>query len=139
MKNLLITLLIFCVGITSGFTPLPGSSEIVLPSPFEDIVTALKKGDAGSLTAYLDSNVEINISGKSDTYSKAQAIVILKDFFNKNSVKSFDLIHQGEGGGGSRFGIGNLVTTNGSYRTSFFLQKKGTALILNELRFENKQ
>ena len=135
MKKLLITLLIFC----GGITPLFSSSEVVLPAPFEDIVTALKKGDAGSLTAYLDSNVEINISGKSDTYSKAQAIVILKDFFNKNSVKSFDLIHQGEGGGGSRFGIGNLVTTNGSYRTSFFLQKKGNALILNEMRFENKQ
>lgn len=139
MNKLLITLMIFCGGITSAFTPLLNSFKDVSSPPFEDIVIALKKGDVTSLTAYLDNNVEINISGKSDTYTKAQAIVILKDFFNKNSVKSFDLLHQGEGGGGSKFGIGNLTTSNGSYRTSFFLQKKSGALTLNELRFENKQ
>lgn len=139
MKTLLITLMIFCGGVTSAFTPLLNSFQNVTSPPFEDIILALKKGDVASLTTYLDNNIEINISGKSDTYSKAQAIVILKDFFNKNSVKSFELLHQGEGGGGSRFGIGNLTTSNGSYRTSFFLQKKSGALILNELRFENKQ
>ncbi len=106
--------------------------------PFEDVVSAIKQGDAGSLSRHLDNTVEINISGRSNSYSKAQAEIILKDFFSKNQVKSFELLHQGEAGGGSRYGIGNMTTTGGHYRTSFFLQKKGSTLVLNELRFESK-
>jgi hypothetical protein len=106
--------------------------------PFEDVVSAIKQGDAGNLSRYLDNTVEINIAGRSSSYSKAQAEIILKDFFSKNQVKSFELLHQGEAGGGSRYGIGNMVTGGGSFRTSFFLQKKGNSLVLNELRFESK-
>lgn len=106
--------------------------------PFEDVIGAIKSGDVGNLSRYLDNTVEINIAGRSSSYSKAQAEIILKDFFSKNQVKSFELLHQGEAGGGSRYGIGNMVTGGGSYRTSFFLQKKGNSLVLNELRFESK-
>jgi len=106
--------------------------------PFEDVISALKQGDAGSLSRFLDNTVEINIAGRSSSYSKAQAEIILKDFFSKNQVKSFELLHQGEAGGGSRYGIGNMATSGGSFRTSFFLQKKGGSLVLNELRFESK-
>lgn len=104
--------------------------------PFEDVVSAIKQGDVNGLSRYLDNTVEINITGKSNSYSKAQAEIILKDFFSKNQVKSFELIHQG--GEGSRFGIGNMSTSGGNFRISFFLQKKGGAMVLNELRFENK-
>ena len=106
--------------------------------PFEDVISAIKQGDAGNLSRFLDNTVEINIAGRSSSYSKAQAEIILKDFFSKNQVKSFELLHQGEAGGGSRYGIGNMVTGGGSFRTSFFLQKKGGSLVLNELRFESK-
>lgn len=110
----------------------------MVQGPFEDVVSAIKQGDAGNLSRYLDNTVEINMGGHSTSYSKAQAEIILKDFFSKNQVKSFELLHQGEAGGGSRYGIGNMVTGGGSFRTSFFLQKKGSSLVLNELRFESK-
>ncbi|GEP95348.1 hypothetical protein CCY01nite_16080 [Chitinophaga cymbidii] len=109
-----------------------------MAGPFEDVVAALKKGDVTALSKQLDKTVEINIGGRSNSYSKAQADIILKDFFEKNQVKSFELIHQGEAGGGSRFGVGKLVTSGGEFRLSFFLQKKGDVLVLNELRFESK-
>jgi hypothetical protein len=80
--------------------------------------------------------VEINIGGRSNSYSKAQAEIILKDFFAKNQVKSFELVHQG--GDTSRFGIGNMTTGSGTFRVSFFLQKKAGSMVLNELRFESK-
>ncbi|SCC01663.1 protein of unknown function [Chitinophaga costaii] len=105
---------------------------------FDLVVSAIKQGNVSGLTPYLDNTIEINISGKSNSYSKTQAEVILKEFFSKNQVKSFDLLHQGEGGGGSRFGIGNMNTAAGAYRTYFLLQKKGSSMVLNELRFETK-
>ncbi len=136
MKKLLIVLGILLGGVISAFTLSASSYEVTVAGPFEDVVGAIKQGDVNGLSRYMDANVEINISGKSSSYSKAQAEIILKDFFSKNQVKSFELVHQG--GEGSRFGIGNLTTAGGNYRLSFFLQKKGSSMVLNELRFENK-
>lgn len=131
MKKLIFGLgVLLACGMFTAFTLMAG--------PFEDVISAIKKGDVTTMSKYLDKTVEINIAGKSSSYSKAQADIILKDFFEKNQVKSFEILHQGEAGGGSRYGIGTLVTSAGTYRLSFFLQKKGETLVLNELRFENK-
>lgn len=125
-------------GIITAFTLSASSMKSPVAGPFEEVVSAIKQGDVGALSRYLDNTVEINMAGKSNSYSKAQAEIILKDFFSKNQVKSFELIHQGESGGGARFGIGNMGTSGGNFRTSFVLQKKGSSLVLNELRFESK-
>ena len=137
MKKLLMVLGILLLGgVFTTFTSSARPIEIVAAGPFEDVVAALKQGDINGLSSSLDNNVEINIAGKPNSYSKAQAEIILKDFFSKNPVKSFELVHQG--GDNSRFGIANMVTNNGTFRVSFFLQKKGGSMVLNELRFENK-
>jgi hypothetical protein len=138
MKKLLMVLGIMLLGgVFTIFTVSARSTSMIIAAgPFEDVVSALKQGDVSGLSRYLDNNVEINISGKSNSYSKAQAEIILKDFFAKNQVKSFELVHQG--GDNSRFGIGNMATSSGSFRVSFFLQKKAGSMVLNELRFENK-
>jgi hypothetical protein len=139
MKKLMYVLGVVLFGsIITGFTLSATTMKSTAAGPFEDVVGAIKQGDVSALSRYLDNTVEINISGKSNSYSKSQAEIILKDFFAKNQVKSFELIHQGEGGGGSRFGIGNMGTSGGAFRTSFFLQKKGGSMVLNELRFEIK-
>ncbi|HEY9256806.1 DUF4783 domain-containing protein [Chitinophaga sp.] len=137
MKKLLIVLGIMLLGgVFTSFTLSARSISITVAGPFEDVVAALKQGDVNGLSRYLDNTVEINISGKSNSYSKAQAEIILKDFFSKNQVKSFELVHQG--GDSSRFGIGTMTTGSGTFRVSFFLQKKGGSMVLNELRFESK-
>ncbi|NSL89125.1 DUF4783 domain-containing protein [Chitinophaga solisilvae] len=138
MKKLLIVLVVLLGGFISAFAVSAGSMEDdhTFAGPFEDVVGAIKQGDVNALSRYLDNNVEINISGKANSYSKAQAEIILKDFFSKNQVKSFELLHQG--GDNSRYGIGTLATSGGTFRLSFFLQKKGGSFVLNELRFENK-
>lgn len=139
MRKLMYVLgLVLLGGIITAFTLSAATLKTHAAGPFEDVVSAIKQGDASALSRYLDNTVEINISGKSNSYSKSQAEIILKDFFGKNQVKSFELIHQGEAGGGSRFGIANIGTSGGTFRTSFFLQKKGGSMVLNELRFENK-
>jgi hypothetical protein len=74
---------------------------------------------------------------KSNTYSRSQAEMVLKDFFSTNGVKSFEVLHKGENGG-SQYCIGTLNTRNGLYRTTVFMKQKADRLVLQELRFENK-
>lgn len=104
-------------------------------TPFDGVVQAIKAGNAAGLNKYFDNMVEITLQDHSNSYSKAQAEVILREFFARNSVRSFQLIHQG--GAESKFGIGNLVTVNGTFRITFFMRQKGKTYVLQEIRFEN--
>ncbi|MEI7734888.1 MAG: DUF4783 domain-containing protein [Ferruginibacter sp.] len=103
----------------------------------DEVVAALKNGDAAQIAKYFDNTVEITMPDKSNSYSKNQAEVVLKDFFSTNGVKSFEVNHKGENAG-SQYCIGTLVTKNGSFRTTVFMKQKGDKQLLQEIRFENR-
>jgi len=103
----------------------------------DEVVAALKNGDAAQIAKYFDNTVEITMPDKSNSYSKNQAEVVLKDFFSTNGVKSFEVNHKGENAG-SQYCIGTLITKNGSFRTTVFMKQKGDKQLLQEIRFENR-
>lgn len=103
----------------------------------DDIIAAMKTGNASQVAKFFDNNVEISMPDKSNSYSKSQGELVLKDFFANNFVKSFDIIHKGENAG-SQYCIGTLVTRGGSFRTTIFMKQKGDQQVLQELRFENR-
>ena len=103
----------------------------------DDVVNALKTGNAAGISKYFDNTVEITLPGKSSSYSKSQAEVIITDFFNNNPVKNFELMHKGENAG-SIYCIGTLITKTGSYRTTVFMKQKSGLYTLQEIRFETK-
>jgi hypothetical protein len=113
--------------------------SFTLQDPMTNVVSALKKGNVQELSHYFDNMVEISLPSNANSYSKSQAVVILKEFFSDHQVKSFSLIHKGSSGEGSSFGIGSLVTNAGTYRTTFFFRQKGDSVVLQELRFEKKK
>jgi hypothetical protein len=103
----------------------------------DEVVTAMKNGDAAMIAKHFDNTVEITMPDKSNSYSKNQAEIVLRDFFSTNTVKSFEVIHKGENAG-SQYCIGTLVTKNGSFRTTVFMKQKGEKQLLQEIRFENR-
>ena len=112
-------------------------SSFTLFTSIDEVVTAMKNGDAVQIARFFDNTVEITMPDKSNNYSKNQAEVVLKDFFNTNGIKGFDVIHKGENAG-SQYCIGTLVTKNGSFRTTVFMKQKGDKQLLQEIRFENR-
>lgn len=103
-------------------------------SGLEDVIGALRTGNATELARYVDDNIEIRLPDGSDTYSRAQAVMILKDFFNNNGVKGFTVLHKGDKGG-SQFCIGTLQTRSGNYRTTVFMNTKNNRQLVKEIRF----
>jgi antitoxin component YwqK of YwqJK toxin-antitoxin module len=100
-----------------------------------EVIKAIKTGNATEVSKYFDNTVEITLPQKSNSYSKRQALLVLRDFFNENQVKNFDVIHQSEKEG-SEYCIGTLTTTNGSFRTTIFMKQSGARQLIQELRFE---
>ncbi len=118
------------------FTVLTFLSSFSLMSGIDDIIAALKTGNSSQIAAYFDNTVEITLPEKSNSYSKSQAEVVLRDFFNNNPVRSFEILHKGENAG-SQYCIGTLNTKNASYRTTVFMKQKAGKQTLQEIRFEN--
>ncbi|MGH2565642.1 MAG: DUF4783 domain-containing protein [Ginsengibacter sp.] len=102
---------------------------------FDDVVKAIKAGDATQVSKYFDNTVEITLPEKSSSYSKSQAELVLRDFFAANTVKDFEILHRSNNSG-SQYCIGNLKTINGTFRTTIFMKQKGSKEVLQELRFE---
>lgn len=104
----------------------------------DQITAAIRVGNAGELSRYLDSRVDISLPEKSDSYSKIQAEMIIRDFFTNNGVQNFTIKHRDRApnGSGSEFCVGVLQTHNGDYRTTLFLKQKGDRQLLQEIRFQ---
>jgi hypothetical protein len=103
--------------------------------PYEDIANSIRSGDAKSVSKYFSNSVDLTLISQEDVYSKAQAEQIIKDFFNKNTPRSFTIIHKGESKDGAKYAIGNMATSNGNYRVYFYFKVSGTVVNIQELRF----
>ena len=110
-------------------------SSFTFQSGIDEVIGALRSGNASELAKYFDDNVELTLPDKSDNYSKAQALLIVKDFFSNNDVKGFDLKHKGDSPGG-HFCIGTLQTKVGNFRTNVFMKAKGNKEVVTLIRFQ---
>jgi hypothetical protein len=106
-----------------------------IPLSLADIINAIKSGSASEISQFLDNTVDITLPGKSNSYSKSQAELVIRDFFSINPVKDFTVIHKSDNAG-SQYCIGNLETANGVFRTTIFVRQKNDRQVVQELRFE---
>jgi hypothetical protein len=109
------------------------------PSDFyslDAVATAFRSGNVNQLSPYLDLRVDISLPDKSDTYSKSQAEMVIRDFFSTHSVRNFKILQQGESGD-FIFCSGILQTQSGNYRTTLFFRQKGEKQFLQEIRFQS--
>jgi len=125
MKRLFSALLVGFTLALSSFTDQSGIDEVI---------NALRSGNSAQLSGYFDENVELTLPDKSDNYSRAQAQLIVKDFFGNNGVKGFELKHKGDSPSG-HFCIGTLQTNAGKFRTNVFMKVKNGKEVVKEIRF----
>lgn len=111
-------------------------SSFEYQNALDGVITAMKSGNATELSRYFDDNVEVALPVKSDSYSKAQAQVIIKDFFANNGVRGFELKHKGDAPGG-HYCIGTLQTKSGNFRAHVFLKTKSNREVVNQIRFQS--
>ena len=128
MKLIFTFLLLGSFLVLSSFTTQKGIDEVI---------GALRSGNASQLASHFDDNVEITLPDKSDNYSKAQAQLIGRDFFVNNGVKGFEVKHKGDSPGGSHFCIGTLQTNAGNFRTNVFMKMKNGREVVKEIRFQS--
>jgi hypothetical protein len=104
-------------------------------SGIDDVITALKSGNASGISRYFDSYIDITLPDKSSNYSKSQGELIIKDFFSNTGVKNFEVKHKGDNDNGE-YCIGTLQTRNGNYRTTVYMRVKGSKQVIQDIRIQ---
>ena len=101
----------------------------------DEVISAIKSGNATGVTKYFDNYVDISMPDKSSNYSKSQGEVILKDFFTNNGIKNFDVKFKGNNDNGD-YCIGTIQTKNGSYRATVYMRVKGGKQVIQDIRIQ---
>jgi hypothetical protein len=108
--------------------------SVVLPD--SEINNAIKKGDYKTLAKYFNQTIELTIPGNEGTYSKTQAEMIIKDFFNKYPPKNFIVKNTGKAKSDMTYIIGDLITDKATFRTYYLLIEKSGSYYIQQLKFE---
>ncbi|NEN24100.1 DUF4783 domain-containing protein [Cryomorpha ignava] len=103
----------------------------------QGITKAIQEGNAKALGGYFTKTVDLTVKDVEDVYSKEQAEVILTRFFDENKTKTYTVKHEGKSKLDDYYYIGDLVTSTGTYRLTFFLKKDGEVFRVKQLRIEN--
>lgn len=112
-------------------------SPVLAQNVPDQVATALKRGDASSVSRHFGDLVDITINKKQNNYSPAHAEMVLRDWFSKNDPSKYEAEHSGTSSGNSVFfSIGQLTTSTGKYRVYMLFKQRDNALQLSEIRFE---
>ncbi len=102
---------------------------------FAPMKEAVKAGNASELIKYFNPSVDLNLEGEVNTYSKAQAEFVLRDFFKKHSPTDFNIVHTGASKGGLQFAIGKYQSGSDSYTVLMRVREVEKANLIHEMSF----
>lgn len=114
---------------------------IFIPAQFQsnlvnDVSGNFKSGNAKEIAKYFNNSVELSISDETDTYSKAQAEQILRDYFTKNVPVNSTVIHLINTNPNYQIGILSLITKTVKCRVTVTFKKVSGDFLITELRIE---
>ena len=104
----------------------------------EDISFAIRSGNSRNISKYFIEQIDLKMIDKESVYSKQQAEMILKDFFEKHIVKTYTVAHKSEPKNGSQYVIGALDTSKGKFKTYFLIKTSADKSLVQQFRIENE-
>jgi hypothetical protein len=107
------------------------------PGLVDNIAAAIKAGNSKELAKYFGPTVEIILPGIEGAYSKAQAEIIMKDFFTRFAPVSF-VVNQNKmnSSGGSQFIIGTYKSKDEILNVYILLKPVSNQFVIQQIHFE---
>ena len=104
-----------------------------------NVTEALAKGNAQGVGAYFAGNVDLTLPGDEDIYKKAEATAKLAAFFTSHKPSSFEVKHRGTSKLNDHYRIGELKSSAGEFRVTFFMKKEGEQFKISQFRVEEAE
>ena len=108
----------------------PAGYDVFIP-----ISKYMAQGNADSLSAWFDDNLEIAVVAQGSNASKAQAKQIVKTFFENYTPRSFEVNHTA-GRDNMKYALGTLKAGGENFSVTIFVSSKGQSYKIQQLKIE---
>ncbi|MHB1177972.1 MAG: DUF4783 domain-containing protein [Daejeonella sp.] len=95
-----------------------------------------KTAQTEKIAHYLSSIIELSILGEGNSYSSAQAEVILRDFFTKNKPVAVKVINRLSSNPNYKLAVLSLQSDKDKFRISISLSSNAERFLITEIRIE---
>jgi hypothetical protein len=130
MKPIIFRLFLIFSLFVSAFSSAQGQSEVI-----NQVKETIKAGSAKELSRFLNQTIDVTIDDKVESYSKAQAEFVFRDFFKQHPPAEFSIIHQGSSRGGQPFAIGQYKSSGDTYRVFMKIKVVSNQQLVHEISF----
>ncbi len=130
MKKLNIFLPLFTLFFLIGLNNLKANDII------DDITLTIKNTDSKALAKYFSQSVEIDILNQHNTFTAAQAQLLLNDFFSKNKSTEVKVFHKVTSNPKQQFAVILYDTLKLKYRISLQIGAQNGKLLINHITIE---
>lgn len=104
--------------------------------PYSKLDVAFDQSNADAIVSCAKDKVLLNVLGKEGAYSKSQAVLVLKDFFNGKSSGSFNFTFKGNESSTGTFAIGSYVCGGAKYRITLHFKNAGDGFKIESITIE---
>jgi hypothetical protein len=116
---------------TLGFAQSSAVNDIA-----DEISSHIRNGNVKELSQHFSSTVHMNILGQEGAYSKVQAELVLREFFQKNKPENVKTHQRLQTKTSYRFVVLEMITAKNSFRVSYKLVGVDQSYKISELRVE---
>lgn len=101
-----------------------------------EVISAIRSGDAARISKHLDEVVRITVDGKSHAYGRGQGEMILRNFFSDRGVRQFDILQRGNLKETEFFAGGLLLDDDSRYRLTVYIKERSGRKYIQEILLE---
>ena len=120
---------LLCSGVLLAFASL----AMTLNDSIDEIVGHIKNGNSKELSGFFSSTVSITLLNDDGVYSKVQAEIILKEFFNRYQPKEVSQIQKVDNNPNHRYVAFQLKTEDRTFRVTIKLISDNDSFKITEL------
>ena len=135
IKSIIMRLLIYIFLIQAGL--LAGLSSQAQETT-GIINSAIKAGDAQTLSEHFNSTLDISLPDTDQTMSRSQATQMMKSFFKENPPKSYAENHSGSSREATKYIIGTYKSNSKSFKTYLLLKEIEGKYLIVQIQFEEE-
>lgn len=97
---------------------------------FELIAKAFMNNDSKSLNIHMAATLDLSIGTNDGTFGKQQAMVLLKEFFQKNKIKAFKIKHKGASNERTHYAVCDMKSDQKKWSVYVLLNKESKIIQL---------
>jgi hypothetical protein len=112
-------------------------AEVPQKDIFDTLSVHFKDSNSKEIAGYFASVIELEILSEVGEYSKAQAELILRDFFSKHIPVSVKVIHRLSSSSNYKFGVLYLQSQKDKLRVSISMANNGNKFWIKTITIEN--